>query len=272
MKKISLPKMSLPKIAVLVTGLAAAVLVATMSPQAAHATPRASSCASCHVGATTATTTATPSTATPAAGATYTVAITLTANPTGGRTGYGIVPVTAGTGETFGGNTGSELAFTATMTAPAASGTYSYTVWTNQGPRSASEVGSVSYSITVTGGSTTPPATTPPVTTPPVTTPPVVTAPPVIASVDIHGPYSLTASQCGACHRAHTAKAPNLLVKGSQGTLCLSCHNGTAADANVQAQYALVRPSTTPRRASTTRTTPSPRARTPDRSWTSSVA
>ncbi len=63
---------------------------------------------------------------------------------------------------------------------------------------------------------------------------------PVIASVDIHGPYSLTATQCGTCHRAHTAKAPNLLVKGSQGALCLSCHNGSAANANVQAQYALV--------------------------------
>ena len=247
MKKISLPKMSLPKIAVLVTGLAAAILVATMSPQAAHATPRASSCASCHAGAPAATTTATPSTATPVAGATYTVAITLTANPTGGMTGYGIVPATAGTGETFGGNTGSQLAFTATMTAPATSGTYSYTVWTNQGPRTAGAVGSVTYSITVTGGSTTPPVTTPPVTTPPVTTAPrVPAAAPVITSPEIHGPYSLTASQCAACHRAHTAKAPNLLVKGSQSSLCFSCHNGSASNANVQAQYALLRPVNNP--------------------------
>jgi hypothetical protein len=107
------------------------------------------------------------------------VAITLTANPTGGNSGYGIVPVTAGTGSTYGGNTGANLSFTATMTAPAAAGTYSYTVWTNQGPTSAGNVGSSVYSITVAGTPpvTTPPVTTPPVTTPPVTTPPVTTPP-----------------------------------------------------------------------------------------------
>ena len=239
---IHLTKLSLAKILVLATGLAGAILVATMSPQAAHATPRASSCASCHAGTTSSTTTATPSTLTPAAGATYSVAITLTANPTGGKSGYGIVAVTAGTGSTFGGNTGSQLAFTATMTAPAAAGTYSYTAWTNQGPTSAGEVGSAVYSITVTGGSTAPPVTT----TPPVTTPPVTTSPPVIAPSDIHGPYSLTADQCGVCHRAHTAKAPNLLAKSSESTLCFSCHDGLGANANVQAQYALVRPVNNP--------------------------
>jgi predicted CXXCH cytochrome family protein len=248
--KLSVPKLSLPKIAVLVTGLAAAILVATMSPEAAHATPRASSCAGCHAGATASTTTAAPSTATPVAGATYTVAISLTANPSGGNTGYGIVPVTAGTGSAFGGNTGSQLTFTATMTAPAASGTYSYTVWTNQGPTSAGEVGSATYTITVAGGSTAPPVTIPPVTTPPVTPPPVtappVTTPPVIASAKIHGPYAIDAPECGSCHRGHTAKAPNLLVKGSQSTLCFSCHDGLGANANVQAQYALVRPVNNP--------------------------
>jgi predicted CXXCH cytochrome family protein len=250
LRKLSVPKLSLPKIAVLVTGLAAAILVATMSPEAAHATPRASSCAGCHAGATASTTTAAPSTATPVAGATYTVAISLTANPSGGNTGYGIVPVTAGTGSAFGGNTGSQLTFTATMTAPAASGTYSYTVWTNQGPTSAGEVGSATYTITVAGGSTAPPVTIPPVTTPPVTPPPVtappVTTPPVIASAKIHGPYAIDAPECGSCHRGHTAKAPNLLVKGSQSTLCFSCHDGLGANANVQAQYALVRPVNNP--------------------------
>jgi len=48
------------------------------------------------------------------------------------------------------------------MTAPASAGTYSYTVWTNQGPTSAGEVGSAVYSITVTGGSTAPPVPRPP--------------------------------------------------------------------------------------------------------------
>jgi len=99
--------MSLPKIAVLATGLAAAVLAITISPQVAHAFPsRAANCANCHTGSTSATTTATPSTTTPVAGATYTVAITLAANPTGGNSGYAIIPVTAGTGTTNGGDTG----------------------------------------------------------------------------------------------------------------------------------------------------------------------
>jgi predicted CXXCH cytochrome family protein len=238
-KIISLPKMSLPKIMVLATGLAAAILVATMSPQVAHAYPtQAQNCANCHKGATSTATTAKPSTTSPVAGATYTVSITLAANPAGGNSGYAIVPVAPDTMMTNAGNTASLTSYTATMTAPAASGTYTYTVYTNMGPTNAGQTGSAVYSITVTGGSASPPVTTPPVTTLPVATPPVTTAP-VIGSTEIHGPYSLTTPECGVCHRAHTAKAPNLVVKGSQGTLCLSCHNGTAANANVQIQYDL---------------------------------
>jgi len=67
-----------------------------------------------------------------------------------------------------------------------------------------------------------------------------------IASTDIHGPYSVTSDQCGTCHRGHAAQAPNLLAKGSQSDLCLNCHNGTGANANVQAQYALARPANNP--------------------------
>ena len=63
-----------------------------------------------------------------------------------------------------------------------------------------------------------------------------------LASSDIHGPYSMTADQCGICHRGHSAQTPNLLVKSSQSTLCLTCHDGTGASVNVQAQYALTRP------------------------------
>ena len=251
MKTIRLPKMSLPKIAVLVTGLAAAILVVTMNPQVAHAYPtKAQNCANCHSGATSTATTAIPSTTSPVAGATYTVAITLAANPTGGNSGYAIVPVAPDTMMTNAGNTASLTSYTATMTAPAASGTYTYTVYTNMGPTSAGQTGSAVYSITVTGGSTPPAPITPPVTTAPPSTPatasPPATAPPVIVSGDIHGPYSLTADQCGVCHRVHTAKAPNLLVKGSQSTLCFSCHNGTAANANVEFQYGLVRPINNP--------------------------
>ena len=61
-------------------------------------------------------------------------------------------------------------------------------------------------------------------------------------AADIHGPYTLTADQCATCHRGHVAQAPNLLVKGSQSTLCFMCHDGTGANADVQTQYALARP------------------------------
>jgi predicted CXXCH cytochrome family protein len=60
------------------------------------------------------------------------------------------------------------------------------------------------------------------------------------ASSDIHGPYSLTTAQCAFCHRAHTAKGPNLLTKAApQSGLCFTCHDGTGAAANldVQGQY-----------------------------------
>ena len=267
MKIYRLKKLSLPKIAVLATGLAAAVLAFNMSPQVAQAYPRAASCTGCHadVAGAVSTVTAIPSSATPAPGATYTVAITLTANPTGGMSGYGIVPVTAGSGSTFGGNTGADLSFTGTMTAPAAAGSYDYTVYTNQGPKSAGLVGSAVYSITVAAGSTTTattapattttattaPATTTTATTPPATStnPTLITAPSALSVVglpNVHGPYSINAAQCGICHRAHTAKAPALLVKGSQSTLCFTCHDGTGSNANVKAQYQLVRPVNNP--------------------------
>gem|GEM_PF-1988716 len=198
MKIYNVNRKTIPKIAVLVTGLTAAILAVTVSPQAAQAYPKAASCTGCHASASGATTTVTaaPSTATPAAGATYTVAITLTANPNGGNTGYGIVPVAPAVEKTFGGNTGTELAFTATMIAPAAVGTYSYTVWTNQGITDGTgQVGSKVYSITVAPVVTIPPTTEPPVTTttePPVTTttePPVTTTtePPVTSAAVITG-------------------------------------------------------------------------------------
>jgi mono/diheme cytochrome c family protein len=187
LKIYSLKRNAIPKIAVLATGLTAAVLVATISPQAAQATPRASNCTGCHADAAGAvsTVTATPSTANPAPGASYTVAITLTANPTGGNTGYGIVPIAPAVEKTFGGNTGSELAFTATMVAPAAAGTYSYTVWTNQGPTSAGLVGSKVYSITVAPVVTIPPTTIPPTTIPPTTIPPTTIPPTTIPPTTI---------------------------------------------------------------------------------------
>src|SRR4029079_13071662 len=144
---------SIPKVAVLATGLTVALLAATIQPMPAQATPRASNCTGCHASAPGATTTVTaiPSTATPAPGATYTVAITLSANPLGGDTGYGIVPIAPALEKTFGGMTGAgALSYTATMIAPAVAGTYSYTVWTNQGITDGTgQVGSKVYSVTV---------------------------------------------------------------------------------------------------------------------------
>ena len=174
MRIYKLKQTTIPKVAVLATGLAAALLVATIHPQAAQATPRASNCTGCHAGATTTTVGAIPSTATPAPGASYTVAISLTANPLGGMTGYGIVPVAPAIEKTFGGNTGSELSFSATMIAPAAAGTYSYTVWTSQGSTDGSgQVGSKVYAITVAPVVTVPPTTVAP-TVPPTTVAPTV--------------------------------------------------------------------------------------------------
>ena len=49
-----------------------------------------------------------------------------------------------------------------------------------------------------------------------------------------HGGYTATEDACAGCHRAHTAKAPKLLVQAQQD-LCLSCHGsiGAGADTNV---------------------------------------
>jgi mono/diheme cytochrome c family protein len=177
-KIISLKKMSVPKVAVLATGLAAALLAATVNPApVAQAFPtKAANCAGCHaVGGST---TAAPSTLTPAAGASYTVAITLAANPAGGNSGYAIVPVAPAVEKTNGGNTSSALSYTATMTAPAAAGTYTYNVYTNQGLTDpAGQASGTSYTITVAPVVTVPPTTVPPTTVPPTTVPPTTVPP-----------------------------------------------------------------------------------------------
>ena len=178
-----LKSLSTPKVAVLVTGLVAAVMVATVSPQAAQATPtKTTDCSGCH-SAVSGPVTAVPSTSSPAAGAAYTVLVTPPTNSAGGDTGYRITDA-AGTIVTTGGYVGTSAAtYTAAMTAPA-SGTATYTVWAVHGPAdSTGMANSTTYSITVGSAPTTPPVTSPPVTSPPVTTPPVttplVTTPPV---------------------------------------------------------------------------------------------
>jgi hypothetical protein len=176
MRIYNLKKASIPKVAVLATGLVAAVLVGTLGPQAAQATPRAKNCAGCHAAG--GSTTATPSTVTPVGGAAYTVAITLAANPAGGNSGYAIVPVAPATGSTLGGNTSAALSYTAAMTAPAAAGTYTYNVYTNQGLTDPDgQASSTTYSITVAPVVTVPPTTVPPTTVPPTTVPPTTVPP-----------------------------------------------------------------------------------------------
>ena len=99
----------------------------------------------------TAGTTATAPTTTLAPSASYDVTVTPAVNPAGGMSGYSIVPVAPATGTTNG--TGNLSSYTAKMIAPALAGTYTYTVWTNQGPDGAGVVGSASYTIKVDAAS-----------------------------------------------------------------------------------------------------------------------
>jgi hypothetical protein len=176
MKKNTLKKLNIPKVAVLATGLTAAITVAVMGSVPAQAVPSyASTCTGCHSAG--GSVTAKPSSATPAAGAAYTVAIAITATAAG-NSGYWIATSdasgAAGTSVTTGGPAAGTT-FSAAMTAPTAAGTYYYKVWANKGspPGAAS---SVLYSITV-AAATAPPTTVPPVVTPPTSVPPVVTPP-----------------------------------------------------------------------------------------------
>jgi len=154
--------MSIPKVAVLVAGLAAAVVVATINPVPAQAFPnKQQECLNCHgPGVVGGTVNAVPSTTTPAAGATYTVLVTEPANvdQPAGDTGYWIANSTAAgvTGTTTGVYAGADgtgaATRTATMTAPAAAGTYYYKVWAVKGSTSATGVTNFKvYSITVAG-------------------------------------------------------------------------------------------------------------------------
>ena len=151
--------MSISKVAVLATGLAMAMMAATIHPLPAQAFPsKQQDCTNCHgPGTVSGTVNAVPSTTTPAAGAAYTVLITV---PTtgGGDTGYWIANSTAAgvTGTTTGvtgGQTGSMAAtYTAAMTAPATAGTYYYKVWAVNGHSDATGVTNFKvYSITVAG-------------------------------------------------------------------------------------------------------------------------
>ncbi|MEP7036086.1 MAG: Ig-like domain repeat protein, partial [Actinomycetota bacterium] len=122
MKIYSLKKKTIPKIAVLATGLTAALLAVTISPQAAQAhVGYTQSCDGCHSAG--GSVKATPSSATLAPGASYTVAFAYTGG--GGASGFWI----SGNGVNVTGGS----ATSASMTAPATAGPYTYTVWVRSG-------------------------------------------------------------------------------------------------------------------------------------------
>src|SRR5450631_512830 len=157
-KTFVLKKMSIPKIAVLATGAVVALLVATVGPAPAQANPnKASACTGCHSAG--GSVKATPSSASVAPGAAYTVALVFTGGSS--PVGYWI----SGNGA----NVNASNAGPASMTAPAAAGSYTYTVWMRSGV-----VASTTYSITVAAAPTTTTTTRPPTTTtttgPPTTT------------------------------------------------------------------------------------------------------
>ena len=56
--------------------------------------------------------------------------------------------------------------------------------------------------------------------------------------VNPHTTQASTPDQCAGCHRTHTGGMREVLRPGDpQSVLCFTCHNGTGADTNVQAQY-----------------------------------
>ncbi|MHB8275472.1 MAG: cytochrome c3 family protein [Dermatophilaceae bacterium] len=76
----------------------------------------------------------------------------------------------------------------------------------------------------------------------PVTAAPSASVPRALAAATtagVHGPYSKVVDECVTCHRPQAGRNKNVLKSPvPQSTLCLTCHDGTGADTNVQAQYA----------------------------------
>jgi predicted CXXCH cytochrome family protein len=56
--------------------------------------------------------------------------------------------------------------------------------------------------------------------------------------VSPHGTYSLVTDACATCHATHTGKAPMLIQEPApQAGQCFRCHDGTGAEADVEAQF-----------------------------------
>ncbi len=140
---------------VLLALAATAVLAAATT---ASATPsRNNDCTGCHSGAPSGTVTAVPSTPTPAAGAAYSVVVSIGLTSSG-NTGYHVAQTdVSGASTTWmavsaGGPGYSQTSWTAPLTAPATPGTYYYKVWCVKGPNdSTGQAKAATYSITVPG-------------------------------------------------------------------------------------------------------------------------
>jgi hypothetical protein len=138
---------------VVVAAIVAAAVFAAVSAKPVTGSPsKEQACVACHPAAPAGTSvSATPSTSTPAPGATYSVTISLAGLTTTGDTGYWISN-NAGTPavSVFAGNAGtSQTTYTRDMTAPSSPGTYSYTVWCDRGGLDNGQAKSTTYGITV---------------------------------------------------------------------------------------------------------------------------
>jgi len=173
LKIVSLKRKSIPKLAVLATGMAAAVMVAAVNMAPAQANPfnpGSPNCTECHTAGGSVLATTTPIAV---GGAPYTVTLAFTGSTSSTAVGYRITR--AGETPVFASD-----ATTAEMTAPAAIGSYTYTVWMRSGV-----VATTTYTINITEAApaTTAPATTAPATTAPATTAPATVAPTVVPTV-----------------------------------------------------------------------------------------
>ena len=138
---------------VAIAGILAAVVFAAVTAKPAESYPnRQQTCAGCHPGAPGGTSvSATPSTTTPAAGATYNVIVNMAGLTSSGDTGYWISNATGTPAlSVYGGATGTkQTSYTQTMKAPGSAGTYTYTVWCEKGSKSSGQAKATTYSITV---------------------------------------------------------------------------------------------------------------------------
>ena len=129
-----------------------AATYAAVTAKPAHSLPSfsgACNASGCHTGTPSGTVTVTPSTTSPAAGATYSVNINIGLT-SGGDTGYRITNTSASTPVTnVQGARSAQTSRTQSMAAPSAPGTYDYTVWIAKGAPSAGQAVSRTYSITV---------------------------------------------------------------------------------------------------------------------------